>query len=190
MNPLDERLNDILPTLTSERFRTNKGLGNEVPFYAFDYPPEDEMRVRQHIGFVVKQLHKTKPAIRVAHINLFAALIDMLEARGFYDKTTALQSAKGDAATVKALQGPLKPGRVAEYLVERWPIADHDLYLIEGVGAAYPLMRTHNLLNNLQPLLGLTPLVLFFPGKYDGQSLRLFGCLDDKPYYRAFRLVG
>lgn len=190
MNALDERLNEILPTLTSERFRTNKGLGNEVPFYAFDYPPEDEMRVREHISFVVEQLNKAKPASRVAHINLFATLIDMLEARGFYEKAIAMQASKGDAATVKALRGPLKPSKVAENLVERWPVADHDVYLIEGVGAAYPLMRTHNLLNNLQPLLGLTPLVLFFPGTYDGQSLRLFGCLDDKPYYRAFRLVG
>lgn len=189
MNHLDERLNEILPTLTSERFRNNKGLGNEVPFYAFDYPPEEELRVRDHISFVVEQLRKSKPAIRVAHINLFAALIDMLETRGFYDKAVALQSKKGDAAAAKALQGPLKPKAVAEYLAERWPVGEHDVYLIEGVGSAYPLMRTHNLLNNLQPLLGQTPLVLFFPGNYDGQSLRLFGCLDDKPYYRAFRLV-
>lgn len=190
MSPLDERLNEILPTLTSERFRTNKGLGNEVPFYTFDYPPQDELRVREHVRFVVDQLRKTKPATRVAHINLFAALIEMLESRGFYDKAIALQSSKGDEAALKALHGPLKPNKVAEYLVERWPIADHDVYLIEGVGSAYPLMRTHNLLNNLQPLLGLTPMVLFFPGNYDGQSLRLFGCMEDKPYYRAFRLVG
>ena len=189
MSRLDERLNEILPTLTSEHFRNNRGLGNEVPFYAFDYPPEDELRVREHIAFVVEQLCKTKPMTQVAHINLFAVLIDMLEARGFYDKAVALQSNKGDAAAAKALQGPLKPGKVAKYLVEQWPVADHDVYLVEGVGSAYPLMRTHNLLNNLQPLLGLTPLVLFFPGEYDGQSLRLFGHLSDKPYYRAFRLV-
>ena len=37
--------------------------------------------------------------------------------------------------------------------------------------------------------MGSTPLVLFYPGVYDGQSLRLFGTLEDKPYYRAFRLV-
>lgn len=190
MSPLDERLNAILPTLTSDQFRTNKGLGNEVPFYAFDYPPLEELRVREHTAFVVEQLQKTKPATRVAHINLFATLIDMLEARGFYDKAIAMQTSKGDAAAAKALQGPLKPNKVAQYLVERWPVADHDVYIIEGVGSAYPLMRTHNLLNNLQPHLGLTPLVLFFPGEYDGQTLRLFGRLEDKPYYRAFRLVG
>lgn len=189
MNSLEERLNRILPTLTSDAFRSNKGLGNEVPFYAFDYPPEHELKVRSHVAFVAESLRKSKPTSRVAHINLFELLIDLLESRGFYEKAINVQTTRGDAATAKALQGPLKPSKVAEHLVARWPVEAHDVYLIEGVGAAYPLMRTHNLLNNLQPLLGLTPLVLFFPGRYDGQSLRLFDRLDDKPYYRAFRLV-
>ena len=69
------------------------------------------------------------------------------------------------------------------------PVDEYDAYLIDGVGSAYPIIRTHKLLNVLQPYTGLTPLVLFFPGEYDGQSLRLFGQLSDTPYYRAFRLV-
>lgn len=189
MSTLDERLNQILPLLLSEGFRENRGLGNEVPFYAFDYPPEQEEPVRAHIAFVVTQLQKHKPPVRVAHINLFATLIEILESRGFYEKAVSVQRDKGDKAVGKALQGPLKPQKVASFVVDKWPVDCHDLYLISGVGAAYPLMRTHHLLNNLQPLLGDTPLVLFFPGEYDGQSLRLFGRLPDKPYYRAFRLV-
>jgi hypothetical protein len=34
-----------------------------------------------------------------------------------------------------------------------------------------------------------TPLVMFYPGKYDGYSLRLFNTLAEDHYYRAFRLV-
>jgi hypothetical protein len=63
--------------------------------------------------------------------------------------------------------------------------AEQDLVLVSGVGSAYPLLRTHNLHHRM----GSTPLVLFYPGVYDGQSLRLFGTLQDRPYYRAFRLV-
>jgi hypothetical protein len=33
------------------------------------------------------------------------------------------------------------------------------------------------------------PVVLFFPGTYDEQSLILFDELKDDNYYRAFRLV-
>lgn len=189
MTSFEERLNRILPILTSERFLRNHGLGNEVPFYAFDYPPEAEEQLRRHVEFVTEQLAKQMPPVRFAHVNLFAELVDILEQRGFYDKAITVQQGKGDEALIKALQGPLKPAKVAEHLVAKWPPDEHDVFLLTGVGSAYPIMRTHNLLNNLQPLLGATPLVLFFPGKYDGQSLRLFGSLQDNPYYRAFRLV-
>jgi hypothetical protein len=37
--------------------------------------------------------------------------------------------------------------------------------------------------------MGQTPLVMFYPGRYDGQSLRLFGKLKNNHYYRAFKLV-
>jgi hypothetical protein len=43
---LNERLNQILAKLTSKDLLTNQGLGNEIGFWIFDYPPEDEMTVR------------------------------------------------------------------------------------------------------------------------------------------------
>ena len=49
----------------------------------------------------------------------------------------------------------------------------HDLVIVSGVGSVWPLLRSHTLLNNLHPIMGKTPLVMFYPGRYDGQSLRL-----------------
>jgi hypothetical protein len=34
-----------------------------------------------------------------------------------------------------------------------------------------------------------TPLLMFYPGRYDGTSLRLFNKLVEDNYYRAFQLV-
>ena len=34
-----ERLNRILDRITADDFLHGQGLGNEIPFYAFDYPP-------------------------------------------------------------------------------------------------------------------------------------------------------
>ena len=65
----------------------------------------------------------------------------------------------------------------------------HDLVIVSGVGSVWPLLRSHTLLNNLQPVMGKTPLVMFYPGRYDGQSLRLFGKIKSNNYYRAFKLV-
>lgn len=185
----NERLDKILDRLTSDAFLQGKGLGNEIPFYAFDYPPERELEVRAHILFLLAQIPKRRPGLRFVHINLFELIVRHLKNRGFYEKALVMQKQKGDEATLKALAAPLDAGKLAAIFADEAKPADHDLVLVSGVGSAYPLLRTHNLLNNLHHHLGSTPLVLFYPGVYDGQSLRLFGTLQDKPYYRAFRLI-
>ena len=185
----NERLDKILDRLTSDAFLQGKGLGNEIPFYAFDYPPERELEVRAHLLFLLAQIPKRRPGLRFVHINLFELIVRHLKNRGFYEKALVMQQQKGDEATLKALAAPLDAGKLAAVFADEAKPADHDLVLVSGVGSAYPLLRTHNLLNNLHHHLGSTPLVLFYPGVYDGQSLRLFGTLQDKPYYRAFRLV-
>ena len=186
----NQRLNQILTRITAEDFLKGRGLGNEIPFYAFDYPPEQELAVRAHIGFLLEQLPKHRPDLRVAHVDLFALIVETLKARNFYDKALDLQRNKGDAALLKALAAPLNASKLATALLEQAEPANKDLVLVSGIGSAYPLLRTHNLLNNLHTGMGSTPLVMFYPGVYDGQSLRLFGLLQDKPYYRAFRLMG
>ena len=185
----NQRLNKILDRVTSDDFPHGKGLGNEIPFYAFDYPADREVEVREHIAFLIAQIPKRRPGLRFVHVNLFDLIIRHLKDRGFYDKALDLQKTKGDEALLKALAAPLDAGKLAAVFADEARPAEHDLVLVSGVGSAYPLLRTHNLLNNLHHRMGSTPLVLFYPGVYDGQSLRLFGTLEDKPYYRAFRLV-
>jgi len=41
----------------------------------------------------------------------------------------------------------------------------------------------------LHSALDRKPLVMFFPGVYDGRELRLFNLFKDDNYYRAFSLV-
>ena len=35
-----------------------RGIGNEIAFYIFDYAPEDEMHIREHIRFLLDHLPK------------------------------------------------------------------------------------------------------------------------------------
>lgn len=185
----NQRLDQILDCVIADDFLKGKGLGNEIPFYAFDYPPERELEVRAHLAFLLAQIPKRRPALRHVHVNLFDLIIRHLKDRGFYAKALDLQHQKGDAALLKVLAAPLDAGKLAQVFAEAVQPESRDLVLVSGVGSAYPLLRTHNLLNNLHHRMGSTPLVMFYPGVYDGQSLRLFGTLPDKPYYRAFRLV-
>jgi len=186
---LTQRLNEILPKVTSTEFLSGKGLGNEIPFYIFDYPPEEELRIRVHIRFLMAHIPKNRPGLRVKHINLFDLIVDHLRERNLLEKSLQKQKDKGDKGLQKALSAPLKSEKLVQIFGEVAKPVKHDLVLVSGVGNVWPLVRSHNLLNNLQTVMGQTPLVMFYPGRYDGHTLRLFGKIKSYPYYRAFKLV-
>lgn len=187
---LDERLNQILPRITSCDFLDSKGLGNEIGFWIFDYPPEHEMAVRDFVsGTVVPALRKQSPPLRTASVNLLSLVTDLLEERKLLDKAIEMQAGKGNDSTLAALRSVLKEDKLAQKIATQFDVPNLDLLIITGVGAVYPMLRTHTLLSALHPIMGKTPLLMFFPGRYDGHSLRLFNTLAEDHYYRAFRLV-
>jgi len=86
--------------------------------------------------------------------------------------------------------------KIRDYIASENKPADFDLLFISGVGSVWPMLRAHSLLNCLHPIMGDTPLVMFYPGSFDGTTLRLFDQITassssqgSKPYYRAFILV-
>lgn len=185
---LEERLNQILPRITSTEFLKSKGLGNEVGFWIFDYPPERELDVRDYVGgTVVPAL--TKQGLRASTVNLLELVSGLLEERKLLDKVIDMQASKGDDSTLAALRSVLKEDKLAQKIAALHDVGNLDLLIITGVGAVYPMLRTHTLLSALHPIMGSTPLLMFFPGRYDGHSLRLFNTLAEDHYYRAFRLV-
>jgi len=186
----EERLNQILPKISSDEFLSSKGLGNEIGFWIFDYPPEREMEMRDFlIRTVLTSLNKSQPPIRAGIINLFDLVIQLLQERQLLDKAIDMQRTKGDEAVMAALRPVLKEDKLAQKIVTLVDLDNIDLLLLWGVGSAYPMLRTHTLLSALHPLMGRTPLLMFYPGRYDGYSLRLFNKLSEDHYYRAFRLV-
>ena len=185
---LEERLNQIIPKITSEGFLNGTGLGNDVAFHIFDYPASEELRMREYVEFLTGHIAKTHPDLRVKHINLFEMVIESLESRGFLEKSFEKQKKEGDQALQKALERQFEGTKLAAAFAERVNPTETDIILVSGIGSVYPIVRTHNLLSALQPKLGHTPLVVFYPGVYDGQYVRLFGKLKG-PYYRAFKLV-
>lgn len=186
----DERLNQILPRVTSRDFLDSKGLGNEIGFWIFDYPPERELDMRSFLhGTVLPSLTKQVPSLRADTIDLLQLVTGLLEERKLLEKTMEMQLRKGDDSTLTALRSVLKEDKIAQEIATQHDIPNLDLLILTGVGSVYPMLRTHTLLSALHPIMGNTPLLMFFPGRYDGHSLRLFNSLAEDHYYRAFRLV-
>ena len=63
MNTLEERLDQAEAMIKKPSFRKNKGLGNEVGYYIFDYPPEQELLVRERVDYIRKRMSSQMTSI-------------------------------------------------------------------------------------------------------------------------------
>jgi hypothetical protein len=68
-------------------------------------------------------------------------------------------------------------------------IKGRDILLLTGVGDVFPFMRIHILLEALQPRFPHIPILVMYPGDFDGSRTQLFNILKPNNYYRAFNLI-
>src|SRR5271167_1812179 len=132
-DPLNERLNKILPRVISDDFLSGSGIGNEIAFYIFDYPPEDELRVRDYLRTLLDHIPKQKHGLRVKHIDLFDFVIEYLKNRNLLDKAIQMQRGKGNESLKKALAGPLHETKLSSVFAEVAKPDQHDLVILSGV---------------------------------------------------------
>ena len=64
-----------------------------------------------------------------------------------------------------------------------------DVLMLTGVGAAFPFLRVHTLLEAMQPYFSEIPILVLYPGEFDGRHLKLFNRLQPNDYYRAFSVL-
>lgn len=191
MAGLEERLDLAERLIKNESFRQNKGLGNEVGYYVFDYPAEKELIVRERITYMKNKNSRGTDGFELVVFDLYDIIMNILEAEGFLAQCYKFEKKKGFEQITKAV-GRLLMVNDADSLIVKH-IHDNTpkdaVVFLTGIGKCYPILRSHKVLNNLHQSLDRVPVVLFYPGKYDGQELVLFGAIKDDNYYRAFKLV-
>ena len=191
MNTLDERLDKAEAMIKKPSFRKNKGLGNEVGYYIFDYPPEQELLVRERVDYIRKKNEQSDDEYRIVVFDLYEIIIEILKEKGYLEKCYEFEKKRGFDRITKAVGNMLritaKDSLIVNYIRERTP--EKAIVFLVGIGKCYPILRSHTVLNNLHQVIDNVPVVMFYPGKYDGQELILFGELKDDNYYRAFKLV-
>jgi len=172
-------------------FRQNKGLGNEAGYFVFDYPAKDELIVREWIEYSKRRNNIAIDGFGLAIFDLYDLVIDILEQEGFLEQCFAFEKKHGMDRIVKAVGHMLRLGDDAGLIVDfiRSHSPGNSIVFLTGAGKCYPILRSHKVLNNLHQVFDKVPVVLFYPGVYDGQELVLFGSVKDGNYYRAFRLV-
>ena len=191
MASLEERLDMVERKIKDSQFRENKGLGNEVGYYVFDYPADKELQIRERINYMKSKNQKGSDGFELMVFDLYDMMIDMLENEGILDANFTFEKEEGLSTVVEEIGNALRFDDKENYIINKISeeTPDDAVVFLIGVGKCFPILRSHKILNNLHQVLDRIPVVMFFPGKYDGQELVLFGEIKDDNYYRAFKLV-
>lgn len=190
---LTERLFQLF---TRQDFIEMKGVAHEIPFYiqTYDVGKEDEvMNMVTSLGMRLKSA-----GVAVSSINLFEVVLADLKNNGLLDELIASEADYSKQDLFETLQNVSDPKtRLVPRIVEELSRDSAKLTLITGSGRVYPFLRTHTILESLQPAMVNHPVVIFFPGEYTqddlgGSHLRLFGSVPspkiNNPFYRAVNL--
>ena len=176
-------------------FLAMKGQANEVPIFIQTYETKLEDSLRRMVDALVNRLRSA--GITVKSLDLFELILEELEEHKILNGLLRDEAHFEKVEILETLQNYSDP---KTHLIPRLIRAIGDetqLTLITGPGRLFPFLRTHTILESLQPAMFRHPVVIFFPGSYEqapdgGSHLRLFGEIPipaiNNPYYRATNL--
>ena len=186
-----DRLDAIWNRISSREFLENKGVANEVRYYVFDYEACDELIMRQKIKDLLARNNPETDGFQIVEYDIYKLILSILEERGYVDKCIRFEKEKGREYLYNAISKLLRlttdNNLIVNRIMENTPV--NSVVFLTGIGKVYPFVRAHNVLNNLHQVFDKVPVIMFYPGNWNGQSLSLFGTISDGNYYRAFPLI-
>ncbi len=193
MPTISEIFKRILPILQDQHFLDLSLAGVEVPFYICPYDAANQAEMDNMVKLLIAQLGSN--GVHVLEINLFELLLDCMKKNDDLEWELEHEQERSKMEMLTELQGILDvEAEIVPAISERRDETPHNILFLTGIGACYPILRAHVLLNNLFKVVTDVPLVLFFPGEYcqvpgSGATLELFGRFRGDGYYRAFNLL-
>ena len=184
-NELINQFNNLENKIKENNFQQNKGLGNDIGYYIFDYPIKYEEYIRLRTKKLKEKINNNNYPFKIQEFDIYDLVFDIIKEKNYLDKIFKLEEKRGTEKTLQAIQSMLKLGTyknlVSKKILEQYE--KNTVIFITGIGKIYPIVRAHDILNNLN--ITDVPLVVFYPGKYTGTNLKLFSEIDDTNYYRA-----
>lgn len=186
MDNIKERLDRLKEIIQTVDFLEGKGLSNEVNIRIFCYDPKDEMVVRH---FVKQTKEDQSLTCNLIECDLYKIFLSICDQKKITTSIPRLEERKGKEFLLKQLRNTANE----KDFIEKIQYSPHqfgkDILLLTGVGDVFPFMRVHVLLESLQPHFSDIPILVMYPGVFDGHYLKLFNLLQPNDYYRAFNLI-
>ena len=168
---LDERFESLKWMLKSNNFLDNRGLGNEVGYYIFDYNPRDELLIRENIKLLEKDNRPVHDGYTIQVFNLYHIMIELLESKKYLEIVEKWEKEHGIEFIATRLNRLLKMDDFddAEMYFTKYILGhahDNAVIILTGIGEIYPLVRAHAVLNKMHLVYTHRPVIMMYPGEY------------------------
>lgn len=182
MADIKERLDNLRTHIQEPEFLEGKGLSNEVNIRIFCYNAEDEMTVRQFISQITTD---QSLGCHLVECNLYETFLALCDDIDITDAISEMEETDGKDFLLEQLHSAIGEDEFIEK-IQYDPHRIGNILMLTGVGDVFPFMRVHSLLEALQPHFSDIPILVMYPGTFNGSYVRLFDRLTPNPYYRAF----
>ena len=183
---IKQELDRIKDRISDPNFLANKGLSNEVGIHVFCYDPKDEIVVQDYIRRLKAE---TNTPYRIIECDLYEIFLSLLEDKRILRSVPGLEDKRGKDYLSIQLQKIATPEMLLAKMNYSPHVKGQDVLFMTGIGKIHPFMRSHKMLDSMQHLFEDIPIVMFYPGSFNEQTLNLFNEFLDGHYYRAFNLL-
>lgn len=180
-----ERLDKLKALIQDPDFLEGKGLSNEVNIRIFCYDPKDEMAVR---CFTEKLMNDQTLKCHLIEYNLYKVFLSICDDKRITDRIAEQEEKKGKQFVLDQMKRMANNTAFIQKMKYE-PHESGDVIMITGVGEAFPFIRVHALLDAMQPFFSDVPVLVMYPGTFDGHYVKLFDKLTPNSYYRAFNVI-
>ena len=185
MSDLTERLDSLKALIQEPEFLEGRGLSNEVNIRIFCYDPKEEMTVRHFTDMLMTDQNLN---CHLVEYNLYKVFLSICDDKRITDRIPQMEEKKGKQFILDQMKRMASNTAFIAKMKYK-PHEAGDVILITGVGEAFPFIRVHALLDAMQPYFSDVPVLVMYPGSFDGHYVKLFDRLKANPYYRAFNVI-
>lgn len=185
---INQMFDDVYHKVSDPHF--GKDLGGELPLYIQTYPIQQQDEVDSQLAFLKSRFEKN--GMSVIFIDAYRDIcLRILKDRDILNDILDMEAEHTSDPVdlydnIAYQMEPDEVKSIVEEMANENP--DAKTIFIAGINRAFPMLRAHVILSNMQQMAATHNIILFYPGSYNNQHMSLFDRLPQENYYRAYNL--
>jgi DNA-binding protein Fis len=181
----DRDFNDLREQIRTKTIFNKSGYAGELGIYIFQYEPQDELLIRAETKKILEEFSSEHDGVNICELDLYGLALEILEDKNLLQTVLNYESQQNPKDFTQSLKGPLK---LANFItkIESKLSEEINLIFITGIGKIYPYLRAHTLIEKLPEITDNHPVMIFYPGQFNGTELKLLNIPEENENnYRA-----